>query len=54
MKREKLLENALKAAEDLISWYEVDQDRSCYEDGDVPEDLVELEEEYNKAKDKLK
>ncbi len=52
--RETLLENALKAAEDLLGWYEQEHDRSNYEDDDVPEDLVELENEYNKAKERLK
>ena len=52
--REKLLEDALKAAEDLLGWYESEHDRSCYEDGDLPEDFVELENAYNEAKEKLK
>lgn len=50
----KLLEEALSKAEDLIGWYESEHERSCYDDEDVPEDLVELEEAYNKAKEKLK
>lgn len=51
--REKLLEEALKAAEDLIGWYEMEHDRSCYEDDELPEDFVQLEEAFEKAKVKL-
>lgn len=52
--RETLLENALKAADDLIGWYEQEHDRSCYEDNDVPEDLVELEAALEAARARLK
>lgn len=52
--REKLLEAALEAADDLIGWYESEHDRGNYEDDDLPEDFVELEEAYNTAKEKLK
>jgi hypothetical protein len=49
----KLLEAALKAAEDIIGWYEEDGERSCHDDEEVPEDLRELEEALNTAKTKL-
>jgi hypothetical protein len=52
--REQLLEEALKAAEDIISWHDSESDRSCYDEEDVPKDLRELEEVLNKAKEKLK
>ncbi len=52
--REKLLEEALKAAEDVIGWHESEQDRSCYDEEDVPEDLRELEQAFEKAKAKEK
>lgn len=51
--RETLLEAALKAAEDVISFYESDAERSCYDEADVPEDLRELEEALEVAKAKL-
>jgi hypothetical protein len=49
----KLLEAALKAAEDVIGWYESDAERGCYDEEDVPEDLRELEKVLEKAKTKL-
>lgn len=51
--RETLLEAALKAAEDVIGWYESEGDRSCYNEEDVPEELCELEEKLKKAKKRL-
>jgi hypothetical protein len=51
--RTKILEEALKAAEDIIGWYESEGDRSCHDDEDVPEDLRELEEVLEAAKAKL-
>jgi len=53
MSKIKLLEAALKAAEDVIGWYESDSERSCHDEEDVPEDLRELEQELEKAKAKL-
>lgn len=47
-----LLEAALKAAEDVIGWYESEGDRSCHDEEDVPEELRELEQELEKAKKK--
>lgn len=48
-----LLEAALKAAEDVISWHDSESDRSCYDEEDVPEDLRELEKILEAAKAKL-
>lgn len=52
--REKILEEALKAAEDIIGWYEMEHERSSYEESELPEDLKELEEVFNTAKARLK
>lgn len=52
--REIALEEALKAAEDVISYYECEHDRSNYDDEDLPEELLEAEEALEKAKAKLK
>lgn len=51
--RETLLENALKTAEDIINWYAIEHERSCYDEDEVPEDLRELENEFEKAKARL-
>jgi len=51
--REALLEAALKAAEDIIGWYESEGDRSCHDDEEVPEDLRELEKALEAAKARL-
>lgn len=48
-----LLEAALKAAEDIIGHYEEESERSCYDEEDVSKDLRELEQELEKAKERL-
>ena len=52
--REKLLEAALKAAKDLIGYYEDEADRGCYDEEDLPEDLRTLEASLADAERKLK
>ncbi|RJQ25734.1 hypothetical protein C4577_05050 [Candidatus Parcubacteria bacterium] len=47
--REVLLERALAAAQNVIGWYEMEHDRDNYDDEDMPEDLVESEQELNFA-----
>jgi len=46
---ERKLLTALDAAQDVINWYEMDMDRSCYNDDDVGE-LAALERAYSSAR----
>jgi hypothetical protein len=47
------LQTALTAAKELIRWYENDHERYSYDEADVPEELLELEEAYNAAMKEL-
>lgn len=51
--REKLLEAALKAAKDLIAYYEDEADRGCYDEDDLPKDLHDLETALADAEGKI-
>ena len=44
------LESIISAQESIIAWYEDDHGRWDYEDENIPEDLLELEQKLEAAK----
>jgi hypothetical protein len=44
------LRELVDALDDLLDWYEDEHERSCYGDGDVPAELVDLEQAVYKAR----
>ena len=45
------LKSILIAQDEIISWYEDDHDRYEYDDEEVPEELLELEQQLEAAKE---
>lgn len=46
----KAAEAVISAQSDLIMWYEDDHERDCYEDSNVPPELLELEQAIDAAR----
>jgi hypothetical protein len=51
---EKLLREVVDAADELIGWYESEHERGNYEDDDLPEDLREVEDEWETVCEKVR
>lgn len=45
------LKAIIAAQGEVLDWYEFEQERSSIEDSEVPEDLLELENELQRLKD---